>query len=615
MTRKPGRMRTVERSWEWSFAASPAALWPVLADTARFNEAAGLPRYSVTDLPQPDGSVRRIGTARRLGLSLSWEEGVPNWIAGSQFAHERRFASGPLRRLATEIAIKPESGGGSRVRYRLIIEPRGWLAVLLIRLGFLDHFGRTLDRLFREAASFTEGSRERAFTTPPPEIAEPVRQRAAAQARALSGQGYGAADRLAAHLVEAAESDLERMRPRTLAWRWGREPREVIETCLAAAREGMLVLRWDLLCPRCRGAKVSVASLDQLPQGAHCPSCNIEYTRDFSRNVEVTFEPDPGIRALGVGTYCLASPLAAQHILIQHLVGPGETASLPVELRDGDYRVRTVEPGGAADFRVENGRTPAIELRGAEPLIGGSTTGGPLQIRNHGPGPRTIVIEDRAWAKDALTAHELTTMQAFRDLFADAVLRPGDQVEIRRVALLFTDIRGSSALYNRVGDARAYGWVREHYAVLTRAVRRHDGAVVKTIGDAVMAAFSNPAAALQAALDIRADMMQFDRGLAAETGSAGMILVKIGLHCGPCIAVTLNDRLDYFGRTVNLAARLQGESRGGDIVLSEAMATEPGMMSCLVQMAAVAETVFVKGFPEPVALRRIRKTDCLRPPS
>src|SRR5439155_17689922 len=84
-------VRPVARDWEWEFSASPAALWTVLADTARFNEAAGLPRYTVTDVPQPDGSVLRVGAARRFGLAFSWEEGVPQWIAGKSFAHERRF--------------------------------------------------------------------------------------------------------------------------------------------------------------------------------------------------------------------------------------------------------------------------------------------------------------------------------------------------------------------------------------------------------------------------------------------------------------------------------------------------------------------------------------------
>ena len=603
-------MASVERDWEWEFNAAPAALWPVLADTARFNEAAGLPRYTVTDLAQPDGSVRRVGTARRLGITLSWEEGVPQWVVGRRFAHERRFGSGPVRRIVTEIGIRPASAGGSRVRYRLSIEPRGWLSAVFLRLGFLARIGRTIDRLFRQAAEFAEGNREHAFDAPPPAIPISVRQRVATQARALVDQGYGEAARLAAHLLDAAETDLERMRPRALARRWKAEPRKVIETCLAAAREGLLVLRWDLLCPRCRGAKVSVTSLDQLPQGAHCPSCNIDYARDFSRNVEVTFEPDPRVRPLGAGTYCLASPLASEHVQVQHVVAPSGTATLAVDLADGDYRARTVEPGSAADFRVENGQVPEILLDAADTVIGAAGVPGRIHVRNAGPAPRTLVIEDRAWVKDALAAHEVTTMQAFRDLFADAVLRPGDQVEIRRVAFLFTDIRGSSALYNRVGDARAYGWVREHYAVLTSAIRRHDGAVVKTIGDAVMAAFSDPTDALGAALAIRRDIAKFDRSLSAGIGEAGTIQVKLGLHCGPCIAVTLNDRLDYFGRTVNLAARLQGESRGGDIVVSDAMAEDPAVRRLLEGLAAEAESALVKGFLAPVLLRRVPALSC-----
>ena len=221
------------------------------------------------------------------------------------------------------------------------------------------------------------------------------------------------------------------------------------------------------------------------------------------------------------------------------------------------------------------------------------------------------MIEDRRWAQDALTAHEATTMQAFRDLFADAVLRPGDQVAIGRIAFLFTDIKGSSDLYNRVGDARAYGLVREHYAVLTRAVREHDGAVVKTIGDAVMAAFADPANALEAALAIRGGITRFNRDVAGENGAETAIVVKLGLHAGPCIAVTLNDRLDYFGRAVNLAARLQGESRGGDIVLSDAMAGEPGVASRLKMLDAILESALVKGFAEPIALRRILGSEYL----
>ena len=413
--------------------------------------------------------------------------------------------------------------------------------------------------------------------------------------------GHQLAGRLASHLLEAPETELERMRPRRLARLWGAAPRAVIETCLAAVREGMLTLRWDLVCPQCRGAKVTATSLDQLPRGAHCPSCNIDFEGDFARNVEVTFEPAPSVRDIASGGFCLANPLLSEHIKYQWRLDPGEGTFSSLTLADGGYRARTVEPGGFTDFAIDNGSVPSVVLTDEDPLID-DERGESIFVINRGRTTRHAVIEDRRWAQDALTAHEATTMQAFRDLFADAVLRPGDQVAIGRVAFLFTDIKGSSDLYNRVGDARAYGLVREHYAVLTRAVREHDGAVVKTIGDAVMAAFADPANALDAALAIRDDIARF-AGNGTETEAA--IIVKLGLHAGPCIAVTLNDRLDYFGRTVNLAARLQGESRGGDIVLSEAMAAEPGVAERLRDLAPLTETALVKGFAEPIALRRV----------
>lgn len=599
-------MKAIERVWEWRFAAPPEVLWAALADTARFNAAIGLPRYAVTETPLPDGSVRRTGSARKLGIALSWDESIPEWVAPRRFAHERRLHNGPLRRVATEILIDPEGDVGSRVQYRLCLEPRFRGVGLLLRLGFLANFGRKLDRLFRDAATTAAAGREPAFAAPPPGFPAVVRERVAARAKAVAERGYGAAARLARHLLEASDSDVERMRPRVLARQWQAEPREVIETCLAAAREGLLILRWDLICPRCRGAKTVVRNLDELPQGAHCPSCNIPFDRDFSRNVEVTFDPADDIRPIAAGTYCLASPIAADHIRVQRHIAAGTAASIEAELADGDYRARTVEPGGASDFGIANGELPEIVLGDGDPALGPGHHRGHLQARNAATRDRTLVIEERGWTGDALTAHEVTTMQAFRDLFADAVLRPGDRVAIRRVALLFTDIKGSTDLYNRVGDAQAYGWVRQHFAVLAGAVRRHDGAVVKTIGDAVMAAFSNPIDALAAAIAIRDDIAAFNRTLAVprEFGEVA-IIVKLGLHCGPCIAVTLNDRLDYFGSTVNLAARLQDQSRGGDIVLSEAVAAEPGIEEVLEPLTPSTEAAMVKGFAEPVRLYRI----------
>src|SRR6185437_10449918 len=126
--------------------------------------------------------------------------------------------------------------------------------------------------------------------------------------------------------------------------------------------------------------------------------------------------------------------------------------------------------------------------------------------------------------------------------------------------ILFTDLRASTRLYRQIGDAPAFGVVLDHFDVLRAAVAAEGGAVVKTIGDAVMATFQRPVAALHAVLAAQ-------RALASPAAGARPLRLKAGLHYGPCIAVTLNDRLDYFGSTVNIAARLVGLSGGSDIIL------------------------------------------------
>ena len=195
-------------------------------------------------------------------------------------------------------------------------------------------------------------------------------------------------------------------------------------------------------------------------------------------------------------------------------------------------------------------------------------------------------------------------MQAFRDMFSDQVLRPGDEIAVQRIALMFTDLRGSTALYESVGDAAAYALVRDHFALLAGIVRRHDGAVVKTIGDAVMAAFHLPDDALAAALEIQREVARFNDGAAD-----GPIVIKLGLHVGACIAVTLNDRLDYFGTMVNLAARLEGESAGGDIVLSPDFAADAAVAGRLRDIELSREVAELKGFDAPVPYFRITAAD------
>jgi class 3 adenylate cyclase len=134
-----------------------------------------------------------------------------------------------------------------------------------------------------------------------------------------------------------------------------------------------------------------------------------------------------------------------------------------------------------------------------------------------------------------------------------------------------------------------------HFDVLREAIAQENGALVKTIGDAVMAVFRRPAGALRA-------FLKAQQVLASPPEGRRPLLLKVGIHTGPCIAVTLNGRLDYFGCTVNLAARLEGLSSGGDVVISEAVHADPEIAELLhgpgAELTARPFEVTLKGFDE-----------------
>lgn len=602
-----------ERVWIWELPAPPAALWPYLSDTARFNEAAGTPRYAVVEETQADGSVKRRASTSYMGVAVEWDDPPFEWITEREFRQTRIFRRGPLKSLSPTLKLEARPDGGSRVTYRLSGMPRGVVGHVLFATGLLDKIGKGLEDMVRQVGSFALGQAEMPFDYAPPDPTPEQRARLDSLTRQIAAGPYhhDLADRLARHIATAQEVDLIRIRPRRLAREWQVPVRHVAELCLDAARLGLLGLAWNLLCPRCGGAKASADTLEALPKQAHCPSCNIAYDGNFTSNIEISFRPAAAIRSIGEGEFCMGGPHVSRHILVQQILAPGEQRRVAATLPAGEYRLRTLEPGGECVVSHDGGIFPAMEAEdtGAPNFTMRAGSGdaiGVIAMHNRSSRELTFVIESRAWRSDALTAHETTTLQAFRDLLPAQVLRAGEDVGIDSITLMFTDLEGSTALYERLGDAAAYRLVRRHFGVLAETIREHDGALIKTIGDAVMAAFATPEQAVQAALLIHDRIAAFNADYSRETGSiAAAVGLKMGLHSGRCIAVTLNERLDYFGSTVNLAARLQGRSRRGEVVLSESLAADPAVAPLLRDRAASRESAELKGFDRPVPFVRL----------
>jgi class 3 adenylate cyclase len=589
------------RTWVWHFDAPPAEIWPIMADTARFNEAAALPKHAIEEIPQSDGSVLYLGRLKRGPFTLQWREKPVNWVHAQWFEHCREFRNGPFRSLCAALELSPE-GAGSRGVYSVTVVPANLLGSAILAGGFFSKAGRTFGKLAAEANRFALGQRAEPFDHAVPVVTPEISRRVDAMVAAIDAtpNGHGLVRKLADLLFKAQEVDLWQIRPLKLARDWQVAARAAIELCLQAVKSGLLELHWDLLCPRCRVAKVSTAALDRLPTGAHCSTCNIDYGRDFSRNVEASFRPSASVRPIAGGQYCLFGPMSTPHIKVHVTLDAGESRDVPVQLPAGDYRLRTLEPGPEQAIAWDGGGFPEVIVDDVSLHAGPPAPAGSVRLTNRSRRLLTLIVEERAWVKDALTADRVTALQAFRDLFASETLRPGDDVGIGEITLLFTDLKGSTGFYERVGDARAYHVVREHFAFLAARIREHDGAIVKTIGDAVMAAFVDPGNAVRAALSIQEKVADFNAGHGGEA-----IVIKLGLHKGPCIAVTLNERLDYFGSTVNLAARLQAQSIGGDIVLSRVLAEDPAVAAALNGRQRAEEAATIKGFERPVSFLRV----------
>jgi class 3 adenylate cyclase len=275
------------------------------------------------------------------------------------------------------------------------------------------------------------------------------------------------------------------------------------------------------------------------------------------------------VRRVEERSFCVGGPQLTPHIVAQQLLAAGDRRSVVVPLEAGRYRLRTLGLAGGQFLAATPDGTQEATLTASDsgwPRDELEVSLAPtLRFENATDAEQLFVLERTAWSDQAATAAEATTLQVFRDLFSSELLRPGERISVGSLTVLFTDLRDSTNFYREVGDAPAFGRVLDHFEVLREAIAEEDGALVKTIGDAVMAVFRRPVSALRAIAGAQ-------RRLAS---GAPPFYLKAGMHHGPCIAVTMNDRLDYFGSVVNMAARLERLSSGEDIIISEVVRQDP----------------------------------------
>jgi adenylate cyclase len=565
--------------WKIPIDAPPDKLWRYIADTNRINQYAGLPEFSFKYLPDPDGGSRAVGETKYLGVRLRWDEHPFEWIEGRYYEIVRVYHNGPIRKFHTAVSLRP-SNGGTVLEQKITCEPRWAIAIPAIywEIGFSSR--RRFKAAYRKIEKFLQGDSETPFM-PVPRIAVPPGRLEVIRQRLANAGGRQWLPRLIDAIETLPDEELDAMRPFVFADIWKADRRDVLKLFLHASQAGLLDLSWDVICPACRGAQERHESLKRLRSEAHCPACNIRYTADFVDSVEVRFRPNAAIRRVEVVRYCSGGPMNAPHCVAQQQIPAQKSKTVEMTLKPTRYHIRSPKLQTQAVVRIAPGTlnskaTITLQRPTLKPEMLDLGPDVCLTFENAGPEDVMIMIERPAGIENAATASTVIAMNEFRTLFSEEVLSPETPVSVGAVALMFTDLKSSTTLYENIGEAPAYGLVRRHFDLLRDTIAKSDGTVVKTIGDAVMAVFVDPAKAVEAAIGMH-------RALDEDNAARGepALALKIGIHHGPCIAVNLNDILDYFGTAVNLAARIQKESVGGDIVVTEEIWEDPAVQALL----------------------------------
>jgi len=357
---------------------------------------------------------------------------------------------------------------------------------------------------------------------------------------------------LQALVRDGHDRELCRINALDLAKKSGVDEDAIIAALLHAARLGLFEMSWNVLCPACGGVLDAGTSLKHVHQAEYgCALCAAGYEPTLDQMVEVTFTVNSRVRTIAAHDPNRLSPIeycrqlfvkgepTRERQSLTMVFNKSYTPTTTVTMRPGPLRLSLEN---RTDVRV----VPGVYLANAKmhDLLGRR--------------------------KPFLTAKRLLTNQTFRDIYRTDTLDIDQRLKITSLTFLFTDLKGSTELYDRVGDLVAFDLVKEHFRLLQEIIAEESGAVVKTIGDAVMATFATPDRAVAAALRMRDAMRTLNDRRKSED-----LLLKIGIHEGPCLAVTLNDRQDYFGQTVNIASRVQALAVTRSILATGAVVDNP----------------------------------------
>jgi class 3 adenylate cyclase len=574
----------------WELRNSAEKLWPHVSNTERLNRAIGLPAVNYTTTANAKGGSHRFGRFRKLGMSIGWQEHPFEWIEGRRMGVLREYHEGPLKWFTSVVELTPRSDGGTTLTHRIQLVPANLIgrAAAKIEVGVKSR--RTLEQVYRRidaALSGELGSLGDPFEDAPDLPADKQRLLDARLQRLVElGVKPFVVERFGEYLSTAPVQQLARIRPIALAQRLSLDERQMIAACLHGAREGLLSLMWDIICPLCRIPSQTQDSLKLVKEHGNCQACQSNFELDFANSIELVFRVASDIKDCETGMYCVGGPAHSPHVVAQVRLKPGEKFSCDLNLAEGLYRLRGPQLPYVAEFRVLTGTgvsrwelglsrgptadTPRTVQAGTQFLVLTNDQGHELVAR----------LERVANRVDAFTAARAAATPLFRELFPGECLSGNQLIRVEQITLLLTRLARARQLYFELGDARAFERIHDHFQQLNQIVQREGGSLIKTLTEGIEAVFTEPLGAMRAGLAMR-ELKESD--------------LSIAIHRGPAMVATLNDHLDYFGATVSMAEQLLAtipqEGSAAQLVVSNTIAMDEAVAEAVAtrQLALLVE--------------------------
>ncbi len=585
----------VQFLWHYEVAMPREQLWPLIADTSRLNRALGVTEMKFA----PRGNGELWGTTRNGGVFHEWLEVPWNWVTNQWVESQRLYTSGFAETVWAVFTLDELSPEKTRVNVYFGMVPRHFIGRFVLKLGF-GALEKDFARVLKDVeAQYAMAKAARMPAPEPTPLAPDVQERLQKTLDTIISEGVDkdVATRLVNWIQNGDDEDVFRIQVKERAAVWGVDTQQLLRAALHLTREGVLQISWDLICPHCRGPTENFGELGALKAGSACPVCEIDFDSRGAESVEITFHIHANVRQVQQRSFCSAEPSRKEHVRVQKTLAAGEAVTLQPSLKLGGYRLRShgekaygfldVNENGAASFEWTPGFNGRASIR----------PDASITFKNPTAEPVRVTLEAATWKDHALRPGELFSLQEYRDLFSEDYLAADVQLAIGEQTILFTDIVGSTAMYAQRGDPAAFVEVRRHFEEVFEEIAKYRGAVVKTIGDAVMATFGNALDAVQAAMAIHA---RFPPKRADSPTK-----LRISLNTGPCIAVKLNTGVDYFGHTVNLAAKLQSLAESWQVAMSETTWRAPGVAEFLAKQNGLTALEYrSKALPEPVPVRQ-----------